>query len=77
METAGDTASGNKFSCCALGGTLALYWNTPDDEPGIRNAAEPHETLEHKTSEAASRINASVVGGIGTGNNSLNGNFGQ
>ena len=73
VETAGDTASGNKFFMLRLGGTLALG-NTPTTSPvsemllSLRNAGA-------QNIQAASRITSSAVGGIGAGNNSLNGNF--
>lgn len=73
IGTAGDALSINKFFRLRLGGTLALG-NTPTTSPvsemllSLRNAGA-------QNIQAASRITSSAVGGIGAGNNSLNGNF--
>ncbi len=74
IGTAGDTVSSNKSFRLRLGGTLALG-NIPTTSPvsemllSLRNAGA-------QNIQAASRITASAVGGIGAGNNSINnGNF--
>ena len=73
IETAGDTASGNKFFRLRLGGQVVLS-NTPNTSPTVeclltlRNAGS-------QTKQIASRSTSAAAGGVGTSSTSLASNF--